>query len=75
MERLQSFCNCLGQKINFQIKYVCSKNVSDDLAKDLSAYCGMPIVKDMGKYIRMQTVHGRLSKLSCKHILDRVVDP
>lgn len=49
-EGLDSFCRCLSQRVNFlKSSLICSSNVSDQEASQLSSLVGIPL-KKLGKY-------------------------
>ena len=70
---LNIFCNISGQKVNFSKSslYV-SRNVENSLANQLSSMSGIPLTTDLGMYLGMPSLHGRITNSSFKHVLDRV---
>ncbi|WCJ39802.1 RNA-directed DNA polymerase (reverse transcriptase) [Euphorbia peplus] len=70
---LDTFCACSGQRTNLAKSSIYfSKNVDSELAKNLSAISGIPITDNLGMYLGMSIIHGRLNKTSFHHILGRV---
>ncbi|KAK0586151.1 hypothetical protein LWI29_001876 [Acer saccharum] len=67
------FCDVSGQQVSFpKSRVLCSNNVSNGFAKTLAEICGSPVTKDLGKYLGVPLIHGRITKDTYKDILDRI---
>lgn len=63
LDCLDNFCSASGQKINYHESLLfCSKSVREDLASQLSNLSNIPLTLNLGKYLGMPTIHGRLTK-------------
>jgi len=47
-----------------------SQNLSHEFTNGVSAELSVPITEDLGKYIGIPTVNGRVSRTTFKYILD-----
>ena len=73
METLEDFCDISGQSINLQksVMFV-SPNIHRSKANALHFTTHIPITKDLGKYLGVPLIHGRLNKGSCAFIVEKV---
>ncbi|KAK3222789.1 hypothetical protein Dsin_009814 [Dipteronia sinensis] len=66
------FCDLSGQQISFpKYRIYCSKNVSNSNTKTIVDICNSHITKNLGKYLGVPLVHGRVTKDIYKKILDK----
>lgn len=73
MEVLNDFCKMSGQKLSLQkSKMFVSKNVSPNYARSLSYQCGIPLTKDLGKYLGSPLLHTRITKSLFNDILEKL---
>lgn len=73
MTCLERFCGCSSQRINFQKSQLyCSSNVSDLQAMYLSNLAGIPLTNDLGRYLGVPSIHGRVCASSFEAVLDRL---
>ncbi|KAL7215762.1 hypothetical protein ACSBR1_027827 [Camellia fascicularis] len=62
-EVMDEFCCISGLKINtHKSKLFISPNVDGRRARELSTLCGIPLTHDLGKYLGVPLVHGRLNR-------------
>lgn len=71
MQVLEGFGAESGQKINIgKSMLLCSNNVSEDLTAALSTASGIPTTMDIGLYLGVPIIHGRVKRSSTyDHIL------
>lgn len=70
---LEHFCKCLGQQINFQKSQLfCSNNVDERLASSLSITSNIPLTTDLGYYLGVPSIHGRVSMGSFGSVIGRM---
>lgn len=64
---MDDLCGWLGQNVSFEkfMAYI-SANVKFEVAR------GIPLTNNLGKYIGMPTIHGRVTQNTFKFILDKV---
>ncbi|XP_073051225.1 uncharacterized protein [Primulina eburnea] len=73
MEILNKFCSCSGETVNFQKSHMfVSKNVNNTMATNLSSTSGIPLTTDLGKYLGVPSIHGRVTSSMYKQVLDRI---
>ena len=73
MEILNEFCSHSGQRVNFQkSKMFISPNVPQREATNLSRICGMVTTKDLGTYLGVPLIHGRVRKNHFNHIINKM---
>lgn len=70
---LEEFCRVSGQKINTakSLLYV-SKNVETGLANRMSSLFGVPITPNLGTYLGMPVLHGRVCKSTYSYLVEKV---
>ncbi|KAK3204388.1 hypothetical protein Dsin_018434 [Dipteronia sinensis] len=69
---LDSFYDLSGEHVSFSNSRVfCSNNISDAKAKELGDLCGSPITKNLGNYLGVPLIHGRITKNTYNHILEK----
>lgn len=57
MSTLQKFCDASGEKVSLvKSKILVSSNVPHNTAMDFSAFCGIPLTKDFGKYLGVKCI-------------------
>jgi len=72
-EVLDKFYNASGQKISFNKSRVFfSKNTNQDMANAIGATLGIPVAGDLGTYLGMSTINGRVTKHTFKSIMNGV---
>lgn len=70
---LNEFCSLSGQSISLtKSKLFVSPNCSRQLARNISALCGIPLTSDLGKYLGVPLLHQRVTKATYYHILEKV---
>lgn len=73
MACLNEFCSLSGQSISLtKSKLFVSPNCSRQLARNISALCGIPLTSDLGKYFGVPLLHQRVTKATYYHILEKV---
>lgn len=71
LDCLDTFYSSYGQKINYHKSLLfCSKSVGVDLALQLSELLSIPLTLNLGKYLEVPTIHGRLAKNMFEDILE-----
>ncbi|KAK0605740.1 hypothetical protein LWI29_030217 [Acer saccharum] len=71
-ECLDVFCDLSGQQVSFPKSRVhCSKNVTDHISRALAATCGSPITNDLGNYLGVPLIHGRITKGTYAEIVEK----
>ena len=66
------FCDISSQHISFPKSRVhCSNNVSHGFAKDLANVCGSPIYLNLGNYLGVPLIHGRVTKGTYNEIIEK----
>lgn len=72
---LDVFCTTFGQKVSFsKSKLLVSRNVTDGLANSLSAILGVPLTKQLGKYLGVPSIQSRINMTTYNDVLERVQD-
>lgn len=70
---LRSFCAQSGQSVNtLKSSLFFSKNTSVDLQQRITNLTGIPRVEDMGSYLGIPSIHGRLKKASFLGLIERI---
>lgn len=70
---LDCFCAWLGQTINFEkSSLMFSSNVPQSTADDIIGLAGIPHTKDIGVYLGLPMINGRVSKNSFGYLLDKL---
>ena len=71
-EALDVFCDLSGQQISFPKSRIhCSNNVNRTFAKELADVCGSPITQNLGNYLGVPLIHGRITKDTYKEIFEK----
>ncbi|KAK0588170.1 hypothetical protein LWI29_035325 [Acer saccharum] len=71
-ETLDMFCDVSGQEISFpKSRVYCSKNVSSGFARELADICGSPISQNLGNYLGVPLIHGRITRGTYKEIIEK----
>ncbi|KAL5781970.1 hypothetical protein ACOSP7_006999 [Xanthoceras sorbifolium] len=66
------FCDVSGQQVNFdKFRIFCFPNVITDLANDIVVICETPLYKNLGKYLGVPLIHGRVNSHTYKEIIDK----
>lgn len=47
-------------------------NVNDVFAEHLASKVGIPLLKDLGRYLGVPSIHNRVTDLTFEKILDRI---
>lgn len=50
----------------------CSPNTCKEVAKEISAICGSPLIENLGKYLGMPLLHSRVTKVTYNGLLEKV---
>ena len=67
------FCQMSGQLVSFGKHMVyCSPNVENFKALEISQICGSPLTTDLGRYLGVPLIHGRVSKGTYLGVVDKV---
>nr|GEV34889.1 putative ribonuclease H protein At1g65750 family [Tanacetum cinerariifolium] len=70
---LQCFCDSSREIVSFLKSYVCfSSNVLEERANEVSGILGIDHTDDLGFYLGMPTINGRVTKATFQHIIDKV---
>lgn len=70
---LDLFCMISGQKVNYQKSMVYFlENTTPDIQQKIIEENGIPSVMDLGKYMGVQSIHGRLERDYFACIIERV---
>ncbi|KAL7214682.1 hypothetical protein ACSBR1_026965 [Camellia fascicularis] len=73
METLNEFSDISGLQINtHKFKMFVSPNVNCSYARTLSSLCGIPLTRDLGKYLGVPLLHGRISRSHFNSILEKM---
>lgn len=73
VEVLNKFCSTFGSKISIsKTKFLCSQNTSVEFAADIAKVCGFTQVSNLGKYLGIPLIHGKISKDHFTYILEKV---
>lgn len=63
---LELLCSLSCQKVNFEKSCVfVSPNVPKEMASNLAATCGSPLMDGLGKYLGVHVIHERIPKRAC----------
>ncbi|KAK0606978.1 hypothetical protein LWI29_007229 [Acer saccharum] len=69
---LDIFCDLSGQQVIFpKSRVYCSSNINDCNASVLANICGSPIMKNLGSYLGVPLIHGRIKKDTYREILEK----
>ena len=67
------FCDCSGQRLSKDKSMVFfSRNVNDKTAKILGRLLGMKVTNNLGRYLGVPLIYGRITKETYKYIIERV---
>ncbi|GJT44054.1 retrovirus-related pol polyprotein LINE-1 [Tanacetum coccineum] len=70
---LQRFCDSSGEILSFPKSRVCfSSNVLEERVNEVSRILGIDHTDDLGFYLGMPTINGRVTKATFQHIIDKV---
>lgn len=70
---LNTFCEQSGQRVNtLKSSLLFSKNTHPDLQQRIMNLTGIPRVEDLGKYLGVPSIHGRLMKATYSDLIDRI---
>lgn len=70
---LDRFCSCSGQKVSLAKSQIyVSNNVRNDFSEHLAAKAGIPLSKDLGRYLGVPSLHNRVNESTFAGILDRI---
>ncbi|CAN1120776.1 LINE-1 retrotransposable element ORF2 protein [Linum perenne] len=73
LDILDRFCAASGQSINKdKSKVYFSKNVSRPLSREITSTLGIGSTSDLGRYLGVPILHGRVTKHTYDFILDRM---
>ncbi|KAK3217828.1 hypothetical protein Dsin_011798 [Dipteronia sinensis] len=68
-ECIDIFCVVSSQQVSFtKSRVFCSRNTS--IAKEIAAVCDSPLTKNLGKYLGVPIIHGRVTKETYKEIVE-----
>ncbi|XVF84679.1 hypothetical protein PTKIN_Ptkin17bG0057000 [Pterospermum kingtungense] len=70
---LNGFCASSGKRVNFQKSQLfVSDNVPLEVASELSSFSGIPLIDDMGRYLGVPSIHGRVTTGLYADIVGRI---
>ena len=73
MDILNTFCSHSGQKVNFQkSKFYISPNVDHREAANFNHIWGMVSIKDLGTYLGVPLIHGRVRNNHFDFIINKM---
>ncbi|PKI70142.1 hypothetical protein CRG98_009474 [Punica granatum] len=73
MEALQLFCGASGQRISAEKTMMFfSKNENESLRHQIYSCCSFTVTDDLGKYLGVPLIHGRVTRQTHYRIVDRV---
>lgn len=73
-ECLETFCAASGQKVNYRKSNIMfSSNVEHELADKIAGAVCMEHTREMGKYLGIQTIHGRVTSSLFQPLLNRLM--
>ncbi|CAN1824591.1 Putative ribonuclease H protein At1g65750 [Linum perenne] len=73
LDILDRFCEASGQSVNkSKSKVYFSKNVSQSLSREVTSILGIGATLDLGRYLGVLFLHGRVTKHTYDFILDRM---
>ena len=72
-ECLDVFCSLSGQQVSFSKSRVfCSNNITEGVAKGITTACGSPLTKNLGKYLGVPLIHGRITNHTYNDVIEKV---
>lgn len=70
---LDHFCSHSGQRVSLnKSKLFLSPNISHSLASGISNILGIPLTNNLGKYLGVPIIHGRVTKQTYSEVLEKV---
>ncbi|CAL1355512.1 unnamed protein product [Linum trigynum] len=70
---LEEFCESSGQRVNFtKSSMFVSPNVREETAQLLSTRASIPLTKDLGRYLGVQTIHGKVTRSRYQALILRI---
>lgn len=70
---LEDFCATSGAKVSFEkSKFFISPHASSRNARTVSRLLGIHSTRDLGKYLGVPLIHGRVSKSTYREVIDKV---
>ena len=71
-ECLDVFCGLSGQQVSYpKSRVFCSKNVRDSDARLIAGACDSPLTSDLGNYLGVPLIHGRISTKTYDVIVEK----
>ena len=71
-ECIDTFCDLSGQHVSFpKFKILCSSNICDSFASALANICRSSITNNLGNYLGMPLIHGRITRNTHKDIFEK----
>ena len=72
-ECLDVFCSLSGQQVSFsKSRVLCSNNITDRVSRSISIAYGSPMTKDLGKYLGVPLIHGRITNRTYNSVIEKV---
>ncbi|GMJ08752.1 hypothetical protein HRI_004544400 [Hibiscus trionum] len=72
---LREFCECSGHKVGIsKTNIFFSHNIHASLREDISGAFGFQCVDDLGRYLGVPLLHGRITKNTYRYLIQRVAD-
>ncbi|CAL1358445.1 unnamed protein product [Linum trigynum] len=73
MKCLDTFCQASGQLVSREKSVVFfAKNTNRTISSSTTSILGMPATQDLGRYLGVPVLHGRVTKDTYRYILDRI---
>ncbi|CAN1125969.1 LINE-1 reverse transcriptase homolog [Linum perenne] len=73
MDCLQTFCSASGQLVSHEKSVVFfSPNSNRELCRNISTNLAIPMTRDLGRYLGVPVLHGRITRNTYQPILDRL---
>ncbi|GMJ00023.1 hypothetical protein HRI_003671500 [Hibiscus trionum] len=72
---LREFCECSGHKVSIsKTNIFFSPNIHIALQEDISDAFGFQCVSDLGRYLGVPLIHGRVTKATYRYVIQKVAD-
>lgn len=70
---LNQFCSCSGHKLNLsKSQLYVSNNVGTSFAGYLADKAGIPVTRDLGRYLGVPSIHDRVTEATFTQVMERV---
>ena len=69
---LDIFCNISGQQVSFpKSRIFYSNNMKEGDARNVASVCGSPLTKNLGKYLGVSLIHGRVTNQTYMELVEK----